>query len=507
MLEPMPRPAANKPHVFYLRMPVDQKISIPRIFVLADPRLHNRRAAQRRKPLLHKTPRLFRAFRARQARLRIWINALPVSVHCNFQPSALQIRHPINLIFLKQPRRQRRRRKSRIPRRNAKEKHLLPAGKNPRAQNVRKNFPKPSPARKHKRVRLDALAGIRRDCRNRSRASRLRNLRNPILYAKALSCLSHHRHGPTRHQHSTVQLQQPLRDSFQSDLRISFLQLLPAQLHEHTTASRQHLFSLPHSQIVLPPQPQNSRFMKQPLPHRRKKLLPLRQRHHRPSRIQLIRSISHANNPRLPRRTRPRIPRPISIRQHHSSPAPPQMPSRPRSKHPSPNHHHVISRRHVRRILLPLALLCALCELCVKFFSSSSAIFIPMTLSEKTQKDLTDAMRAKDELRLSVLRMVKSAITYKETEKQRKESIEQFTKGNRNDLAEKETKELAIIESYLPAGASDAEMDAAISKAIAETAATSIKQMGAVVKAAKATLEGKTVDGKALSDRVRSRLS
>jgi uncharacterized protein YqeY len=148
-----------------------------------------------------------------------------------------------------------------------------------------------------------------------------------------------------------------------------------------------------------------------------------------------------------------------------------------------------------------------------------------MTLAEKIQKDLTDAMRAKDELRLSVIRMIKSAITYKETEKlrkldepesiqllqtlakQRKESIDQFTKGNRTDLADKETKELAILESYLPASASDAEMDAAINKAIAETAATSIKQMGTVVKSAKAALEGKTVDGKALSDRVRARLS
>jgi uncharacterized protein len=148
-----------------------------------------------------------------------------------------------------------------------------------------------------------------------------------------------------------------------------------------------------------------------------------------------------------------------------------------------------------------------------------------MSLSEKIQKDLVDAMRAKDELRLSVLRGIKSAIQYKETEKirkldeteaiqilqtlvkQRKESIDQFTKGNRQDLVEKETKELAIIETYLPAGASDAEMDAAIAKAIAETSATSIKQMGAVVKAAKAALEGKTVDGKALSDRVRARLS
>jgi uncharacterized protein YqeY len=149
----------------------------------------------------------------------------------------------------------------------------------------------------------------------------------------------------------------------------------------------------------------------------------------------------------------------------------------------------------------------------------------PMTLSEKIQKDLTDAMRAKDELRLSVLRGIKSAIQYKETEKiraldeteciqllqtlvkQRKESIDQFTKGNRQDLVDKETKELSIIESYLPAGASDAEMDAAITKAIAETSATSMKQMGAVVKAARAALEGKTVDGKALSDRVRARLS
>jgi uncharacterized protein YqeY len=148
-----------------------------------------------------------------------------------------------------------------------------------------------------------------------------------------------------------------------------------------------------------------------------------------------------------------------------------------------------------------------------------------MTLSEKIQKDLVDAMRAKDELRLSVLRGIKSAITYKETEKirpidetegiqllqtlvkQRKESIDQFTKGNRPELAEKETKELAIIETYLPAAATDAEMDAAIAKAIAETSAISMKQMGAVVKAAKSALEGKNVDGKVLSDRVRAKLA
>jgi uncharacterized protein YqeY len=148
-----------------------------------------------------------------------------------------------------------------------------------------------------------------------------------------------------------------------------------------------------------------------------------------------------------------------------------------------------------------------------------------MSLSEQIQKDIVTAMKAKEELRLSVLRGVKAAIQLKEVEKmrkmddtesisllqtlvkQRKESIDQFGKGGRQDLVEKEQKELAILESYLPAGASDAEMDAAIAKAIAETGANSIKQMGAVVKAAKAALEGKTVDGKALSDRVRDKLS
>lgn len=148
-----------------------------------------------------------------------------------------------------------------------------------------------------------------------------------------------------------------------------------------------------------------------------------------------------------------------------------------------------------------------------------------MSLSETVQKDMVAAMKSREELRLSVLRMIKAAIQLKETEKirklddaesiqllqtlvkQRKESIEQFTKGNRPELAEKETRELAIIESYLPAGATEAEMDAAIAKAFAETGANSMKQMGAVVKAAKAALEGKTVDGKILSDRVRERLS
>jgi uncharacterized protein YqeY len=148
-----------------------------------------------------------------------------------------------------------------------------------------------------------------------------------------------------------------------------------------------------------------------------------------------------------------------------------------------------------------------------------------MALIERIQKDLTEAMMSKDELRLSVLRMVKSALKYKEIEKvrpledaeslqvlqtlmkQRRESVEQFAKGGRQDLVEKETKEIAILENYLPAAPSDDDLNAAIEAAIVETGANSPKAMGAVIKAAKARLEGKTVDGKALSERVRERLS
>lgn len=148
-----------------------------------------------------------------------------------------------------------------------------------------------------------------------------------------------------------------------------------------------------------------------------------------------------------------------------------------------------------------------------------------MPLIDRIQKDLTQAMKAKDELRLSVLRMVKSALKNKEIEKirplddaeslqvlqtmvkQRRESVEQFGRGGRQDLVDKETKEIAIIETYLPSAPSDAEMNAAIEAAVAETGANSPKAMGAVIKAAKAKLKGKTVDGKALSDRVKERLT
>jgi uncharacterized protein YqeY len=148
-----------------------------------------------------------------------------------------------------------------------------------------------------------------------------------------------------------------------------------------------------------------------------------------------------------------------------------------------------------------------------------------MKLLDRVQTDMTAAMKARDEFRLSVLRMVKTALKNKEIEKirpleeaeemsvlqtqvkQRRESAEQFAKGGRADLADKETREIGVIEAYLPAAASDADMEAAIQAAIAETGANSPKQMGAVIKAARSRLEGKTIDGKALSERVRERLS
>lgn len=147
-----------------------------------------------------------------------------------------------------------------------------------------------------------------------------------------------------------------------------------------------------------------------------------------------------------------------------------------------------------------------------------------MSFLDRIQKDLTEAMKLRDELRLSVLRMVKSALKNKEIEKirplddaeslqvlqtlikQRKDSAEQFARGGRTELAEKEVREIALIEAYLPEAPGEVEIDRAIEAAISETGAQSPKQMGAVIKAARARLEGKTVDGKALSDRVRERL-
>ena len=147
-----------------------------------------------------------------------------------------------------------------------------------------------------------------------------------------------------------------------------------------------------------------------------------------------------------------------------------------------------------------------------------------MALLDQLQKDLVAAMKARDEARLSSLRMMKTALKKHEVDamkpldesaemqilkslvKQRTEAADMFRGAGREELAAKEEAERKLIESYLPAGASEAEIEAALQAALAETGVTSIKQMGIVMKATQAKLAGKTVDGKALSEKVRSRL-
>jgi uncharacterized protein YqeY len=148
-----------------------------------------------------------------------------------------------------------------------------------------------------------------------------------------------------------------------------------------------------------------------------------------------------------------------------------------------------------------------------------------MPLIDQVQKDMVEAMKARDEARLSALRMLKAALmkqkvdspkpldeaaeqqVLKQLVKQRIDAADMFRKGGREEQAVKEEAERKLIESYLPAGASDEEIDAAIAEAMAETGVTSLKQMGLVMKAAQGKLKGKTVDGKAMSDKVRSKLS
>ena len=147
-----------------------------------------------------------------------------------------------------------------------------------------------------------------------------------------------------------------------------------------------------------------------------------------------------------------------------------------------------------------------------------------MTIVETIEKDLVAALRAQETLKLSVLRMIKAALMNKKVErgkdvddtealavlrtlaKQRHESVEAFRKGGREDLATKEEAEIKIVEAYLPAGASDEDIDAAVAAAIAETGASTAKDVGKAMKSAMAKLAGKNADGKRVSEKVRAKL-
>lgn len=150
-----------------------------------------------------------------------------------------------------------------------------------------------------------------------------------------------------------------------------------------------------------------------------------------------------------------------------------------------------------------------------------------MSLKDKITTDITAAMKAKDADRLSVLRMAKAALMNEANKqsadyelsdeestrvlntlvKQRKDSIEQFERGGRAEMAEKERGELAVLQEYLPQAATKEEIEQAVNEAISETGATSMKEMGAVMKAAQAKLVGKSADGKIVSETVKAKLN
>ena len=148
-----------------------------------------------------------------------------------------------------------------------------------------------------------------------------------------------------------------------------------------------------------------------------------------------------------------------------------------------------------------------------------------MSINDKIIADITTAMRAKDADRLSTLRMVKANLMNRKIEKggeltdeevtkamqslvkQRRDSIEQYEKAGRKELAEKEAAEIGFIDVYMPQAATPEEIEAAVAEAIADTGASSIKEMGQVMKAAQAKLAGKTADGKLVSEAVKSKLS
>ena len=147
-----------------------------------------------------------------------------------------------------------------------------------------------------------------------------------------------------------------------------------------------------------------------------------------------------------------------------------------------------------------------------------------MTLFERIGQDITAAMRAKDQARLAPLRMAKAALMNREVEKgrtledaeaeqvigslikQRRDSIEQFTKGGRQELAAREAAEIGVLEAYLPPPVDAGQIEAAVDQAVAETGATSVKDLGRVMKAVMGRLAGQTVDGKIVNELVRRKL-
>ena len=182
--------------------------------------------------------------------------------------------------------------------------------------------------------------------------------------------------------------------------------------------------------------------------------------------------------------------------------------------------HSNVTRWRLGRFFKPAAVRVKLAaEILTERFPNQS-----MSLKERITSDMTAAMKAREAARLSTLRMVKAAVQNREIEKggelseeeltkalqtlvkQRRDSVEQYEKAGRAELADKERAEIAVIEEYLPRAASREEIERAVEEAVAETGASSPKEMGAVMKAALARLAGRNADGKTVSELVKSKL-
>ena len=343
MLESVSRTAADKPHVFHLRMPVDQKIAVGSIFVLAHARLDHRRISQSRETACPHISARFpppqpsasaiacrdrRALRddraqfsARGPRCPAFRNTHPPEKATSAKPAAQIARLPA-----------------------ARQKRKLPAGLG--KFSVRESREKLCRATTRKQKQTAPPKSFRRCCTSRSQtpsSPRLLNQSNPKLHALLDGILDHRRNRSPRQKHAALRLQKSARHAFERNLRITPLQRRVIHLFKRHFAALQCRHRLAHARIIFARQPQHSRLVKKPLPGRRTKTLPLRQRPLRRPRINLIRSITHSNDARLPARTSPRVRRSIRIQQHHALPAPRQMPRAPSPKHSRPNNRRVVS--------------------------------------------------------------------------------------------------------------------------------------------------------------------
>src|SRR5437016_5150475 len=285
MLESVARAAARKPHVLHFRVPINQEIAARGVFVLADTRFYNGRVAERGKPPRHVRPHCFGHFRRNDSGLRVRIHTFAVLVEGNFQPAALDVRHAVHQILLKQPRWQRRRSKPRFSRRYPEKENFLPRWKNARAQHIREDLAEPSAACKNKLPGRNPFALVRGDMLDAPGFSRIRRLRGAIGNAPPQGVLNHGGHGPPRQEHPALGFEDPLVNLFERDLRIPFLQGRAA--------------------------------------------------------------VSHAKDARLAPRAGSRVPRAVRFEKRHALPAFREVPRCPRAKDSGTNHCHVVCFLHL----------------------------------------------------------------------------------------------------------------------------------------------------------------